>query len=93
MLAIAHSQQSVFDQPVRAREEPIPGERRQGLIRRIAVAYWSHRQRLPPALPCLVEAVDPVQRRCAHIADAVGRRQRRDVQQDAGGPIVGREWG
>ncbi len=91
--AVARSQQSVLDQEVRADQQSVPREGGQRLIRRVAVARWAERQCLPPALPCLVKPVDPRERCRSQIADAVRRRQRRDVQQDPRGTIVRRERG
>src|SRR5262249_21772085 len=90
-LAVAGPQQSVLDQPVRADQEPVAGKRRQGLVRRVAIPCGTQWQRLPPSLAGLVEAVDPRQRRRPYVADAVGRGQRGDVQQHAGGTISGRK--
>ena len=81
--AIRRLQQPVVDQGVRADQQLVAGERRQALIRRVAIPGRSQRQRLPPALPGLVEAVHPCERGRPEIADAVGGRQRRDVQQHA----------
>src|SRR5882724_6796500 len=56
-LTIAHPQQFILDQPVRTDEQCVPGEGRQGLIRRVAVTGGTERQRLPPALAGFVKAV------------------------------------
>src|SRR5207237_1820 len=90
-LTVARPQQFILDQPVRTDEQRVPGERRQGLIRRVAVTGGTERQRLPPALAGFVKAVDPRQRRRSHIADAVRRGQRRDVQQQAGAAVFRRK--
>ena len=74
-LAIPGPQQSVLDQAVRTDQKLIAGEGRQRLIRRVAVPRRTQRQRLPPALGCLVETVDPSQRSWPDIANPVGRRQ------------------
>src|SRR5262245_20076349 len=63
-------QQSVFDEPVRADQQSISGERGETLIGRVAVAGGPKRQDLPVALPgrrekvyegvCLIpEVADP----------------------------------
>src|SRR5262249_46902180 len=67
------------------------GERRQGLIRRIAIAGGAQGQGLPPSLPRLVQPIQPSDGRRTHVADPARRRQRRDVQQDAGRAVAGGE--
>jgi hypothetical protein len=64
-------QQSFFDEPVGADQESVAGERRQQLIRRIAVAGRSERQRLPPALSCFSEFIDPLHRTRPQVANPV----------------------
>src|SRR5262249_43898825 len=59
----------------------------------VAVPRRTERQRLPPSLPCLVEAVNPCQGDRSHIANTVWRGQRGDVQQHARGTISRRERG
>ena len=82
-MTVARPHKSVLDQPVGTDEQCVAGKRGQGLIRRIAVTRGTERQRLPPALASFGKAVDPGQRRRSHIANAVRRGQRRDVQQQA----------
>jgi hypothetical protein len=91
--AVVCPQQSVLYQAVRADWELVGGEGRQGLIRGVTVPCRTQRQRLPPGLTCLVEAVNPCQRSRPHIANTVGRGQRRDMQQHAGGAIFRRKRG
>ena len=82
MLAIAGQQQSVLDPAIQADQKLIAGKGRRRLTRRVAVSRRTQRQRLPPALPCLVEAVVPRQRSRPDIANAVGGGQGGDVQED-----------
>src|SRR5262245_55675850 len=90
--AVARLHEFVFDQPVRADEERVPGERRQGLIWRIAVSGRTQWQRLPPSLARLVELVDPGDGGWPEVADPIRRRQRRDVHEQAGRSVLRREW-
>src|SRR3954464_6027264 len=73
-LAVARLQQSIRDEKIRADQELVASERRQRLIRRIAVARRPEWQCLPPALPRLLQAIDPCQRRWTQIADPVRGR-------------------
>src|SRR5262249_51142680 len=52
LITIAGSQESFFDQAVRADEQPVACERRQALVGRVAVTRGTEGQRLPPALAC-----------------------------------------
>src|SRR5262249_19688666 len=54
---IAGPQESLFDQAIRADEQPVACEGRQELVGRVTVTSWAERQRLPPALACSLEAV------------------------------------
>src|SRR5262249_19512411 len=56
-------------------------------IRRVAKPGGTHRQRLPPALPSVMESVHPGERGWSQVADAVGGRERGDVQEHSGGAI------
>ena len=69
--AVGRPHQSVLDQPVGADQERVAGKRRQRLVRRIAVAGGTQRERLPPALPRLVKPVHPRHGRRTDIADSV----------------------
>jgi hypothetical protein len=80
--AVGSPQQSVLDQAIRADQQLIARKGGQGLVGRVAIPCWAKRQRLPPALPGLAEAVHPRLRSRPQIANAVGRRQRCDMQQD-----------
>jgi Transposase, Mutator family len=91
MLRFASPQQAVLDQPVRADQENVAGEGRLWLVREVAIARGAQRQRLPPALARPVEAVDPLERGGPDITDAVGRWQRRDVQEHARGAVACRK--
>src|SRR5207245_1998915 len=90
---IARANESVLDQPLGADQQRVARERRQGLVRRVAIAGRPQRERLPISLSRLVKPVDPGDGRRAYVADSVRRRQRRDVQQDAGSPVVRGERG
>ena len=89
--AISRLHQIVLDQPVRADQERVAGERRQGLVRRVAIGGRAQWQRLPPALAGLVKPVDPLDGRRTYIADSIPRGQRRDMQQQARRAILPRE--
>src|SRR5215471_13996912 len=90
-LPVTRPQQLILDQPVWTDKQFVPGEGGQGLIRRVAVSRGAQRQRLPPSLAGLVKTVDPGYGGRSHIADAVGRGQRGDVQQQARGTVCRRE--
>ena len=74
---------------VRADEQPVAGERGQRLIGRVRISGGPQRQRLPPALACVAKAIDPRERSRPHIANSVSRRQRGDMQQQAGARYSG----
>src|SRR5262249_31490252 len=90
-LHIARPQQAVLDQPLGADQELVAGEGRLWLVRGIAIARGPEGQRLPPALSRVAETVDPLECGRPHIADAVPRWQRGDVQQCARGAVAGRK--
>jgi hypothetical protein len=85
-------QEPFLDQAVRADEQSIARERRQRLVRRITVTGRTKGERLPPALARCFEAV--YHRECGppHIPNAVRRRQRRNMQQQAGSAVLRSEW-
>jgi hypothetical protein len=57
IIAIAGLQESFLDQAVRADDQPVAREGRQGLVRRITVTRRTEGERLPPALACCPQAV------------------------------------
>ena len=71
----------------------LPANEDRRLVRRVAIPRRAQRQRLPPALPGLVEPVHPCHGGRTDIADAVRRGQRRDVQQHARRAIPGGNGG
>src|SRR5512133_1873411 len=58
-LAVTRPQQPVFHKTVRADQQLITRKGRQRAVGGIAISRWTQRQRLPPALLRLTEAVDP----------------------------------
>src|SRR5258708_36749190 len=74
LVTIASAQESFVDEAVWADEQSVAGERRQALVRRIAVTRRTEGKRLPPALARCLEAVH--HRKCGrpHIANTVRRR-------------------
>src|SRR5215475_5698200 len=78
-------EQPVLGQPFEADEQRIAGKRREALIRRIAVPGGAERQNLPDALPCRREPVDERESARSEIADVGASRQRRRMEEDAGG--------
>ena len=83
-LHVTRCKQSVVDEHIERNEHGIARERRRRLIRRIAeITDGAQRQNLPDLLPGGGEEIDEAISVAAKIADAVLRRQRRRMKQDA----------
>src|SRR2546423_245757 len=81
-----------LDEPVWTNQKPVAGERRERLIRRVAITRRAQGQRLPPALSCVAQLVDPRNGSWSYLANAVGRRQRRNMQKQARGSVGRWKW-
>jgi hypothetical protein len=66
---------------VEADEERIAGERREALIRRVAVARGSQREDLPDALPSVREERHKLTRRRTEVTNSETSRQRRWMKE------------
>src|SRR4030095_10792197 len=66
---------------VKADEERIAGERREALIRRVAVARGSQREDLPDALPSVREERHKLTRRRTEVTNSETSRQRRRMKE------------
>src|SRR4030095_17147403 len=66
---------------VKADEERIAGERREALIRRVAVARGSQREDLPDALPSVREKRHKLTRRRTEVTNSETSRQRRRMKE------------
>ncbi len=75
----------ILHKQVQVDEVRVARERRKALIRRIAVARGTERQELPVFLPCGGKETGKLIGCLAQRADAVGRGERRDRHQNAGG--------
>src|SRR5271155_5234955 len=91
-LSIARLQQSARDELFGTDQQRVTGKRRHWLIRRVSITSRAQGQCLPPPLAGIVETINPRERRRSQIADAIRRRQRGDMQQQAGCAIFGRKW-
>jgi hypothetical protein len=80
---IRRPEEVVRDQEIGTQQQGVDGEGRRRGVWRAAEAHGTERQDLPPALAGARQKVDPGMRGGPHIADAVGRRQRGNVKQDA----------
>src|SRR5271165_1339568 len=87
-VTIALQQQAVLDQAGGAYEKPVAGERRKRLVRRVSKSGGTCGERLPPQLTRFAQAVSPLEGRRTQVANAVGRGQRRNVQEQAAGTIT-----
>src|SRR5437762_10786122 len=76
-----------LDEPVWTNQKPVAGERRERLIRRVAITRRAQGQRLPPALSCVAQLVDPGNGSWSHVANAVARGQRCNMQKQARGSV------
>ncbi len=79
-------EQAVRQQPVGADQQRIPGERRERLVGRVAVAGRPERQHLPEPLPRARQVIEEPDRLRPQLADPPRPRQRGRVQQDAARP-------
>ena len=76
-------QVSVLDKLVQIDQIRVPGEGRERLIGRIAIAGRVDREDLPVGLLCRSQKINKVIGCFSHAADAVGRGQRSNVHQDS----------
>src|SRR5258706_13778695 len=69
-------------QTFQTNQQGISGKRRNGRVRRIAVAQRAERKNLPKSLPRRCERIDKLVRGRTKITNAAARRQRRGMQQN-----------
>jgi hypothetical protein len=80
---VGFGQQSPIAQALETDQKRVAGERREALIRRVAIPRWVNRQNLPNFLPSSREEVGKLISVRAQIANAMASGQRRKVQQNS----------
>jgi hypothetical protein len=88
IVQISRRQQPVAHQPVGADQQRIARERRERLVRRVAIPRRPERQHLPQPLPRRAQKPQERPRLVPQFADAVAPRQRGRVQQNPAGALA-----
>ena len=88
LLQVGGGQQALLAQAVEGDEQGVARERREALVRRVAVAGGAEGEDLPEGLAGLRQEVEEGGRLGPELADAVGPGQRRGVEEDPGGSLT-----
>ena len=88
LLQVGGGQQALVAQPVERDEQGVARERREALVRRVAVAGGAERKDLPEGLAGLRQEVEEGGRLGPELADAVAPGQGRGVEEDPGGSLA-----